>query len=436
MNISVFGLGYVGCVSMGCLAKNGHNLIGVDVSRTKVDLINSGKATIIEKDIDKIIQEQFNLKRIKATLDYNDAVLNSEISIICVGTPTSPEGHLNTEYIINVINDIGTALKNKKDFHVIAIRSTVLPGTCEKCSIIIEKLTGKKRNVDFAVLSNPEFLREGTAVSDYYNPPYTLIGADDISSSEKLAIIYKDLSCELIVTELRIAEMIKYVNNTFHALKICFANEVGNICKNLDIDSHKVMEIFIKDSKLNISPYYLKPGFAYGGSCLPKDLKALQTLAHDHYIDTPVIQSIDKSNEVQIKHAIDLIIKQNKKNIGFIGISFKSGTDDLRNSPSVKVVEYLIGKGYKVSIYDKEVSLSNLTGTNREFIEKHLPHLKDLIVDSFDVLKNSSDVLVISQKDSELVKELENIPDELIILDFVRVPNSFLSRENYVGICW
>ena len=325
MNISIFGLGYVGCVSLGCLARNGHNVIGVDVSETKVNQINSGLPTIIEKDIDIIIREEHNKCRISATTDYSKAILETDISIIAVGTPSSTTGHLNLQYIFKVAENFGRILRAKNDFHVIAIRSTVLPGTSAKFADIIEEYSGKKRNVDFAMVSNPEFLREGTAVHDYYHPPLTLIGSDHAESAEKVASLYRQLPAEVIITDVNVAEMMKYVNNTFHALKVSFANEIGNICSALKIDSHKVMEIFCKDKELNISPYYFKPGFAFGGSCLPKDLKGLQTLAHDHYVKTPLIESIDKTNELQISRAVEIIQQTKKKKLGFPRFKFQSG---------------------------------------------------------------------------------------------------------------
>jgi GDP-mannose 6-dehydrogenase len=299
MNISIFGLGYVGCVGMGCLAKNGHKIIGVDVLNAKIDLINQGKPTIVEKDIDRIIAEQFNKGNISATSDYKKAVLETDLSLICVGTPSTPEGHLNLDYIFQTACQIGEALADKDGFHVIAIRSTVLPGTNEKVGELITQHSGKIRNTDFGVVSNPEFLREGTAVEDFFNPPLTLLGSDNDFSLEKMEQLYAGVTGPIEKVEINVAEIIKYVNNSFHALKIVFANEVGNICKKLNIDSHEVMRIFCMDKQLNISPYYFKPGFAYGGSCLPKDLKALNTIAHDLYIDTPVLNSIEKSNEAQ-----------------------------------------------------------------------------------------------------------------------------------------
>lgn len=435
MNISIFGLGYVGCVSLGCLAQKGHNIIGVDVSQNKIDQINNGIATIVEKDIDKIIEEQKLLGRIRATSDYNDAVLNSEISIVAVGTPSSAKGHLNLEYIFKVASNIATVLKEKTTFHVIAIRSTVLPGTCEKFAAIIEDETGKKNNIDFAVVDNPEFLREGSAVHDYFNPPLTLIGSGSEIAAEKMANLYNDLPAEIIITEVKVAEIMKYVNNTYHALKISFANEIGNICSALDIDSYKVMDIFCKDTQLNISPYYFKPGFAYGGSCLPKDLKGLQTLAHDLYIKTPVIDNIDKTNEIQLQRAIAIISKYYGKKIAVLGLSFKAGTDDLRNSPSVELIEILAGKGFDIAIYDMNVHLAKLTGKNKEYIEGRIPHLSKLLVDDLDNLIANNEVIIVSNKEKQFKQALENVSGKIII-DMVRISETLHKQNNYIGINW
>ena len=435
MNISIFGLGYVGCVSLGCLANNGHRVIGVDVSQNKVDLINNGKPTIIEKDIDIIIAEQHKLGTISATTNAMDAVLNSEICIIAVGTPSTPQGHLNLKYIFQVAENIGIALRNKEEFQVVAIRSTVLPGTCDKVAAIIEAASGKKRNEAFAIVDNPEFLREGTAVEDYYNPPLTLIGSDNKEAAEKLGQLYSKLPGEIITTDLKVAEVMKYVNNTFHALKISFGNEVGNVCSALGIDSHQVMDIFCKDKQLNISNYYFKPGFAYGGSCLPKDLKGFQTLAHDLYVKTPVIDGIGATNEIQIERAIDIIQRYPNKKLGFLGLSFKAGTDDLRNSPAVRVVEALLGKGANINIYDKNINTTMLTGTNRDYIDARIPHLSKLLVSDLKTLVQDSEVLIINTKEEEF-KALASEFSDKIIIDFVRLDESLLNNENYIGINW
>jgi GDP-mannose 6-dehydrogenase len=435
MKISIFGLGYVGCVSLGCLAKNGHTVTGVDVNKTKVNQINTGKATIIEKDIDLIIKEQFKEKRISATTNFKQAILDTELSIIAVGTPSTPQGHLNLKYIFNVADNFAEALSEKDKFHIIALRSTIMPGTCDQFADIIEKKSGKKREIDFAVIANPEFLREGSAVYDYYNPPLTLIGANSDIAAKKAASLYENLPAEIIITDIKVAEIMKYINNTYHALKISFANEVGNICKSIGINSHKVMEIFTKDKQLNISPYYFKPGFAYGGSCLPKDLKGLQTLAHDNYLTVPVIENIDKTNRIQIERAVEILTKYKNKNLGFMGLSFKAGTDDLRSSPSVSLIETLLGKGFHIKIYDNNVRMSQLTGTNKEFIDEHIPHLTQLLVDSPSELISESDVIIITTKEKEFDNILKNIKDKQII-DFVYLGKDIQQKGNYYGINW
>ncbi|RYZ95297.1 MAG: UDP-glucose/GDP-mannose dehydrogenase family protein [Sphingobacteriaceae bacterium] len=435
MKISVFGLGYVGCVSVGCLAKNGNQVIGVDVSQTKVDQINSGKATIIEEEVDTIIYDQWEKKNIRATTNVEEAVLDSEVSIIAVGTPSSDKGHLNLSYIFHVAEDIGKALRNKKDFHVIAIRSTIMPGTCDKFAAIVQESSGKTRNVDFAIVDNPEFLREGTAVKDYYNPPLTLIGSDSPEAAEKIASLYRQLPAEVVITDLKVAEIMKYINNTYHALKISFANEVGNICKELNIDSHKVMEIFCSDKQLNISPYYFKPGFAYGGSCLPKDLKGLQTLAHDLYVTVPVIDNIHETNTIQIQRAIKLIYKYWNKKLAFLGLSFKAGTDDLRNSPAVEVIEFLLGKGCDISIYDKNINLSMITGTNKEFINSKIPHLANLMVQDAAALVDDAEVIIINTREPDFMELLKGKEDKIII-DLVRLNSEIMKYPNYIGLNW
>ena len=435
MRISIFGMGYVGCVGAACCAKLGHHVVGVDVSAHKVELINSGRPTIIEKDIEELVKAAHDEGKLEATTDVAYAVQNSEISFIAVGTPSSKEGHLNLNYIYKVAAQIGEALKDKAEFHIVAVRSTVLPGTNERIGRILEEASGKKRDEAFTVVSNPEFLREGTAVHDYLNPPLTLVGADNEAAMEKMRQLYKDLPGEFIATDIRVAEMMKYVNNTYHALKIVFGNEVGNICKALDIDSHKVMEIFCKDKQLNISPYYFKPGFAYGGSCLPKDSKALRTLARDYYVDVPVINSIEESNEIQKKNAVNLIMDKGKRKVGILGLSFKAGTDDLRCSPIVDVVEVLLGKGFELRIYDKNVKLSEITGTNKDFIMAKIPHLQHFVYDDLDKVVRESDVLVITNKEAEFDSLLQKYPGKIIV-DLVRAWKEVDYAGNYEGISW
>lgn len=435
MKISIFGMGYVGCVGAACCAKLGHHVTGVDISPHKVELINQGRPTIIEKDIEELVKCAQASGRLEATCDASYAVENSEISFIAVGTPSSKEGHLNLTYIYKVAQQIGKALKNKNGFHIVAIRSTVLPGTNEKIGRMIEEASGKKRNRDFAVVSNPEFLREGTAVRDYLNPPLTLVGADNETAVEKMRALYQDIPGEFIATDIRVAEMMKYINNTYHALKIVFGNEVGNICKALDVDSHKVMEIFCKDRQLNISPYYFKPGFAYGGSCLPKDSRALRTLARDYYVDVPVINAIEESNEIQKKNAVNIIMEKGRRKIGILGLSFKAGTDDLRCSPIVDVVEVLLGKGFELRIYDKNVKLSEITGTNKDFIMAKIPHLQHFVYDDLDKVATESDVLVVTNREAEFVGLLEKYPGKIIV-DLVRAWEKVDYAGNYEGISW
>ena len=434
MNISIFGLGYVGCVSLGCLAKNGHQVIGVDVNPVKIQLINQGKPTIIEKEIDELISENWEQGRIRATQDYAEAVRKTELSILCVGTPSTPEGHLDLSAIYESAKQIGEALKAKTQFHTVVIRSTVLPGTNRKVGEIIEEQSGKIRNRDFSVVSNPEFLREGTSVHDYFHPPVIAIGTDSQQAANVMRKMYRDIDAPIEETQIEVAELIKYVNNAFHALKISFANEVGNICKKLNIDSHNLMHLFCMDRQLNISPYYLKPGFAYGGSCLPKDLKALQTLAHDFYISSPVLSAIGPSNENQKKRAIDMVLEKGVQKVGILGLSFKSGTDDLRFSPIVDVAEHLLGKGLALRIYDRNVNLSKLTGTNKQFIDQRIPHLSDLISDDLEEVVGLSELIIIAHKEPEFHCINTRYPEKTFI-DLVKIKEGS-SEGNYEGICW
>jgi GDP-mannose 6-dehydrogenase len=433
MNISIFGLGYVGCVSLGCLANNGHNLVGVDVSDIKIDLINSGQPTIVEKDIDILIGENYQKGRIRATSDYQDAVSNTDVSIICVGTPSTNEGHLDLQYIFKTAEQVGEVLKTKDTFHTIAIRSTVLPGTNEKYGRILEEISGKKRNIDFAVVSNPEFLREGTAVDDYYNPPVTVLGSDSDKGLDIMESLYIDLNGPVQKTEIKVAEIIKYVNNSYHALKITFANEVGNICKKLNIDSHDVMRLFGMDKQLNISTYYFKPGFAYGGSCLPKDLGALRTLAHDLYLDSPVLNSIEKSNSFQKDLALKLIESKEKNKILVLGISFKPGTDDLRYSPIVDVIQGLSGKGHEVRVIDNHVHMSKIIGKNKSYIMEKLPHIAKLLVTDLQESIDWAELIVITNKEKNF--QGLAIDDNKIIIDLTRL-EEYRNHPNYNGLNW
>ena len=409
MNISIFGLGYVGCVATGCLAQQGHRVIGVDPQASKVDFINQGKPTIIEEGITEILAREHAAGRVSATSSVADAIKATEVSFICVGTPPTATGHLDLSAIAKVAAEIGAALKLKKGRHVIAVRSTVLPGTREKVMAIIAESSGRKAGEDFAVVSNPEFLREGTSVKDFLKPPYTLLGSDCEWATDTMRTVYAGIEGDFINTEPRVAELMKYVCNSFHALKIVFANEVGNICKKLEIDSHQLMDVFCRDTKLNLSKAYLKPGFAYGGSCLPKDLKALRTIAHDHYLLTPVLGSIERSNEYQKEIVFQRIMQYGVQNIGFVGLAFKSGTDDLRDSPIIDVIERLLGKGFNLQIFDPHVHVAQLTGANRDYILKRIPFISRFITNNLAATVKDSELLVIVNKGPEIEAALPTL---------------------------
>jgi len=434
MKISVFGLGYVGCVSLGCLADLNHQVIGVDTLAVKVDLINSGKPTIVEKDIDILIAKYHSIGTITATMDVSYAISKSEISIICVGTPSLEDGSLNLQYLYNCSKEIGLALKKKNGFHTIVIRSTVMPGTNLKVGELIALLSGKTLNKDFGIVSNPEFLREGSAVKDYFNPPVTVLGSECPTALAIMKDVYKEIPAEIVETNVSVAEIIKYVNNSYHALKVAFANEVGNLCKNMGIDSHKVMELFCKDKQLNISEYYFKPGFAYGGSCLPKDLGAIISLSKDYGLETYILSSINISNEYQKRLAFEMIKKTKKNKIGIIGISFKQGTDDLRYSPMVCILSWLIQDNYNIVIYDENVRLSLLIGANKDYINEIMPDLDKMLLSSIEEIFLQSEVIIISQKNEKITHLINEYPDKIII-DLIRIDNR-TSKDNYIGICW
>ena len=436
MKISIFGLGYVGCVSMACLADDGNRMVGVDVSIYKVNLINAGSPSIMEKDIDSLIKKGWESGNIEATDDCEAALRDADVSIICVGTPGNKAGHLNLSSVYGVAENIGTALARATKFHVVLIRSTVLPGTNEKVGFIIEERSGKKRGEDFEVVSNPEFLREGTAVKDFYNPPITVAGTSSERAFEMVKSVYRKVDAPVRRTSIAAAETIKLVNNSFHALKVTFANEVGNICKQLGIDSHEVMDLFCEDRKLNLSACYLKPGFAYGGSCLPKDLRALRLIAHDKYVDTPVISAIEPSNNYQKQRLVDMITETGIKKIGILGFSFKPGTDDLRESPIVDVAEVLLGKGYDLKVHDKNVHLSNLIGRNRQYVNEKIPHLEKIITDDLDEVIGNSELIIVANKEEQYANLPSRYPEKDII-DLARIEGGLdTSRGRYQGFCW
>ena len=427
----------MGAVSAGCLADDGHEVVGVDPLPTKVDLINRGQSPIVETDIGEIIAATAKAGRLRATSDPGKAIRETELSFVCVGTPSQANGNLDLRYIRRICEQIGEALKSKNERHTVVIRSTILPGTMHKIVIpTLEEFSGKKGAVDFGVCNNPEFLREGSAVKDFRFPPKTVIGELDQPSGDILASLYKKLDAPLIRTDIESAEMVKYIDNSWHALKIGFANEIGNLCKSFGLDAHKVMKIFCQDQKLNISSAYLSPGFAFGGSCLPKDLRALSYQAKMHDLDLPILASILPSNEMQISRGLQLIVKREQTRVGILGFSFKAGTDDLRESPMIEVIERLIGKGYDLRIYDKNVNIARLVGANRDFILNHIPHISKLMVGDIDAVLDHAETVVIGNKDPEFSKVPERLRAGQFLVDFVRIIEGRSENVNYDGICW
>jgi GDP-mannose 6-dehydrogenase len=436
--ISIFGMGYVGCVSGACLASLGHTVIGVEPNPTKVDLINSGKSPIVEKDLDTLLATAVKEGRFKATSDCNAAIAASDMAWVCVGTPSRANGGLDLKFVRRVCEQIGQALRNRNSFYTVVIRSTVFPGTVEEVVLpILERESGRKAGKDFGLCMNPEFLRESTSVEDFHNPPKTVIGEITPESGQSLAEIYQHLPGAHIRTSIRVAEMVKYVDNCFHALKVTFANEVGHLAKELRIDSHQVMSIFCQDTKLNLSPYYLKPGFAFGGSCLPKDLRALTYEARTLDLELPVLNNILHSNRLQIAKVIRKLMEFKGKKLGFLGLSFKGGTDDLRESPIVEVIEAMIGKGFDIKIYDRHVSLAKLMGANREYIEKEIPHLSRLMSESMDDVMRHADIIIISNRGEGFAQAAASAQSHQTVIDLVRIVND--APENagtYYGLCW
>ena len=438
MNVSVFGLGYVGSVSAASFAADGHMVVGVDVNADKVASLNDGLSPIVEKGLDELIRDNTANGRLRATTSTKEAVAATNLSLICVGTPSRRNGSLDLTYLERVCEQIGDALKDKASYHVVVVRSTVLPGTTHGVVIpALERTSGKKYGTGFGVTVNPEFLREGTALKDFRQPPMTLIGHNYASDAQPTGALYSLVSAPVITTSIRTAEMIKYASNTWHALKVCFANEVGNLCKRLEIDSHEVMDIFCRDEKLNLSSYYMKPGFAFGGSCLPKDVRAMQYRAKEVDLDMPVIQSILGSNEMQIRHAIDMVVETGRKRIGLLGFSFKAGTDDLRESPIVILAEALLGKGYSLCIYDRNVSIARLVGANKEYINKQIPHLSSLLTDSLDEVLEKSEVIVVGNGSPEFAEALRRTRPDQVVIDLFRVKIDPVEvPAQYTGICW
>ena len=441
MRISVFGLGYVGCVSAACLAARGHEVVGVDVNPVKVDLVAHGKAPVVEERIGELTAEMVNSGALRATTDVDDAVAATEISLICVGTPSAPNGSLSTVQLERVTEQIGAALNGRRRRHTAVFRSTMLPGTCLGLLVpLLEKASGGTAGGDFGVAVNPEFLREGTSVRDFFDPPKTVIGEIDPESGQAVAALYEGLPGDVFRVPVPIAEMTKYADNAFHGLKIGFANELGAICRALGLDSHRVMDVFLADRKLNVSGAYLRPGFAFGGSCLPKDLRGLVHAAHRADVAVPLLSHVLPSNEEHLRRAFDLVARTGKRRIGLFGLSFKPGTDDLRESPLVELAERLLGKGYDLRIYDANVSLSKLLGANREYIERHLPHLSQLLAGSVDEVIAHAEVCLVGSTDPAVLAALDAPAPgaDRTVIDLIRLPDAERRRTEpgYAGLAW
>jgi GDP-mannose 6-dehydrogenase len=439
MQISIFGLGYVGAVTAACFARDGHEVVGVDVDPTKLSMIRAGQSPIVEAELPELIREGVANGRIRVTSDSMEGVIETEASLVCVGTPSRRDGSLDTSVVCEVMKQIGSALKEKKSSHLLIVRSTLLPGTVNQTIVpLLQESSGKRVDEDFDVCFNPEFLREGTSVKDFYNPPFTVVGTRRPEVATSVQALYHQVEAPLLTTTVEVAEMVKCICNSFHALKIVFANEVGTLCKAMNIDSHEVMRIFCADQKLNISAAYLKPGFAFGGSCLPKDLRALEYQARTLAQELPVIRAILPSNAMQIERAVTMVLDTGRRSVGLMGLSFKPGTDDLRESPLVVLAERLLGKGLDLKIYDSSVSLAKLLGTNKRYIEREIPHLSRLMVGSLEHLFQTSEVVIVGNKTTEFRDALQTFATKKhLVIDLARIALGVsLTPGDYQGICW
>lgn len=438
MQISLFGLGYVGAVSAACLARFGHTVVGVDLNAVKISMVNDGQSPVVEPDVADVLAREVECGRLRATTAAAEAVAATDISFVCVGTPSQPNGNIELDHVVRVCEQIGEAIRNKSTKHVVVIRSTVLPGSTEEVlRPALERSSGKSAGRGFGLCVNPEFLREGSSLRDFYDPPFTVIGTDDVEAGQRVASLYADIEAPLHIVPFRAAEMVKYASNAFHGLKVAFANEMGNIAKALGIDSHVVMDIFCQDTKLNISPYYLKPGFAFGGSCLPKDLRAIIYRGRQLDISTPVLEATLESNRLQVERGIRMAMAPGNRRIGVLGMSFKAGTDDLRESPIVQLIETLIGKGMELSIYDADVSRSRLLGANREYIEREIPHIWELVKPTVQAVVDASETIVIGNPSKEFSALNGSLGGGKVVVDLVRVFGAHVpTGMNYSGIAW
>ena len=436
MKISIFGLGYVGSVTAACLAETGHEVWGVDVSADKVAMVNAGKSPVIEPRVEEMMSRAIQRGMLRATTDPRAAVAATELTLVCVGTPSLPNGSTDLSAMLDVSGQIGAALAEKSSRHCVVFRSTVPPGTVRRTLIpAVERASRRSVDRDFDVCMHPEFLREGTAVKDFYDPPFIVIGEATASGGDLVARMYDGLAAPIERTTYEVAELLKYSCNAFHALKVAFANEMGTLAKSLGVDGHRVMQLFALDKKLNVSPAYLKPGFAFGGSCLPKDLRLLMYAARQNDLALPLLGSIMESNRLHLERTLQRILATGEKRIGMLGLSFKVGTDDLRESPSVALIEVLIGKGFQVKIYDPDVMLARIFGSNKRFIEKEIPHISSLMSSDLREVIEESGVIVVSKPSPEFQEALIAHAGDRLVYDLARVSLNGVPAR-YEGICW
>jgi GDP-mannose 6-dehydrogenase len=438
MKISIFGLGYVGAVSLACLARDGHQVIGVDIDKSKLELIADGRTPVVEEGMVELMRKVAASGNITVTPDTQAAVLGSEISLVCVGTPSAANGSQDQGAILRLAAQLGQALAKKSEPHVVVFRSTVVPGTVEDVlRPIVERESGKKDGVDFHLCFQPEFLREGSSIRDYDKPPFTIIGANHEAAADMLKDLFGHLPCKFLRTSVRAAEMMKYSCNNFHALKITFANETARLCSALGVDAFEVMDLVCQDTQLNISKAYLKPGFAFGGSCLPKDLRATSYLAKQRDVELPMLSAILASNKAHLELAFDKVVAAGKRKVGFVGLSFKTGTDDLRESPLVALAEKLIGKGYELGVFDPEVHLARLLGANKTFIEQHLPHIGQMLHAELDTVVERSEVLVLGSNSPEVMEAMAKlVRADQVVVDLVNRPKGLAFAGRVEGLCW
>jgi GDP-mannose 6-dehydrogenase len=436
MELAVVGLGYVGAVAAACLADSGNGVVVVDISQPKISQLNAGRSPIMEPGLGELIGRNVAQGRLSGSADLRGAVLGSQATIICVGTPSSASGDVRLADLDRVIDQVAGALRESDSWHLVMLTSTVPPGTTEQRVIPrIEEVSGKKCGRDFGVAFSPEFLREGSAIDDYRHPAKTVVGASDGRAFDCAAAIFGPYAHSVTATSISVAEMVKLSDNSWHALKVAYTNEISRFCSSLDIDSHAVMKIFASDTRLNISATYMSPGFAFGGSCLPKDLRTLVYRARQLGVEIPVLESVLPSNRSHVDAALRRIQQLGVKRVALLGIAFKPGTDDLRESAMLELAERLIGKGYEIAIHDEYVNLDRLVGANREYVEKMHPHIASLLQDDLEVTLKDAELIIVAQANPAYARICELVTDRPV-LDLSGVARPAVPAANYQGLSW